>query len=107
MAEASVEEELDALKEDLARLRADIGDLAGVLKDLGVERAEHIRSSVEDEVRTRREALRRRLDSTRARGRKAVDDLEDQIEGHPLSSLLAAFGMGFIIGKLLDLGGRR
>ncbi len=107
MAEASVQEELDALKEDLARLRADIGDLAGVLKDLGVERAERIRGSAEDEVRARREALRRRLDSTRARGRKVIDDLEDQIEGHPLSSLLAAFGMGFIIGKLLDLGGRR
>lgn len=69
-----------------------------------------MKTSLEDEIRNRREELRRRLNEARTTGRRAVDatvdGLEKGVEQHPLTSLLTAFGLGFVIAKLMDLGRR-
>lgn len=107
MAEPDVQKELNAIRQDLANLQADMADLAGVLRDLGARRVEGLRNSVEGELRDSREALRRRLDEMRAGGRKRLGEFEEGVGEHPLSALATAFGIGFILGKILDLGGRR
>ncbi len=106
MAEEELRAELQALKEDLARLRADLGGLVEALKEAGAERAEGYRERVGEELRRRREAVERRLDEARERGRQAVEELGEEVGAHPFSSLLAAFGVGFVLARLLD-GGRR
>lgn len=111
MAENELQEELRRLRADLSNLQNDMAELVGTLRDLGVNKAEGMRSSVEDEIRNRREELRRRLNEARTGSRRAVEDavegIEQGIGQHPLSSLITAFGLGFIIAKLMDLGGRR
>lgn len=111
MAENELQEELKRLRSDMAALQSDVATLVGTLKDLGVNKAEGMRSSFEDEIRSRREELRRKLEEARTTGRKTLDDavsgFGEGVGHHPLSSLITAFGLGFVIAKLMDLGGRR
>ena len=41
-----------------------------------------------------------KLDSLRIQDEKVVRDLAAEVEQHPLASIMAAFGLGYIIAKL-------
>lgn len=107
MAERDLHAELDTIKADMAKLRVDVAELGDILRELGAEKIGGARESVADEVRRAREELDRRFQSARQRGRKAAEDVEHAVEEHPFSSLVTAFGIGFIVSRLLDGGGRR
>ena len=100
MVDKNVHDELQNLKDDVTKLRTDVSELVGLLKDLGAEKIDAARGNVAEELQARREQLREAMGKAKARGKKAADDIESQISEHPLSSLLAAFGLGFIIAKL-------
>lgn len=102
--EKDLQEELATLKADVKKLSEDVGDLLGVLRELGVDKVNSARSSLDEELDRRRDELRTALNSARARGEKAADAVEGEIAQHPMSSVMAAFGMGFLIAKLLDVG---
>jgi hypothetical protein len=53
------------------------------------------------------EDLEEKLDEVLEQGRSKVGDLETRVGQHPAGSLLTAFGVGFVLAKLLELGGRR
>ena len=107
MAEKDLDQEIKQLREDFATLQADVSELTSALRDAGVRRVDEARESASERLRSRRERLEEQLRSAQGRGREAVDDLEATIGGHPLSSLAMAFGVGFVLAKLMDLGGRR
>jgi hypothetical protein len=44
------------------------------------------------------------LELARDRGEQLLEDLADEIRKHPLRSAAAAFGIGFIVAKLLGRG---
>lgn len=104
MATANVQEELQVLKDDISRLRKDVSDMTGILKNLGMEKLDETRETLEDELKAQREKLRLLLAQARERGRSAADDLEQHVSDHPLGSLLTAFGIGYLLAKLS--GGR-
>ncbi|MEX0943877.1 MAG: hypothetical protein WD002_15195 [Pseudomonadales bacterium] len=102
--ENNLKDEMDVLKADLAKLRGDVGELVDLLKSLGEEKVSDAKSSLDDELERRRAELRAALSGARVRGEKAVDALEGEIAQHPFSTVLAAFGIGFLVSKLLDVG---
>ena len=102
--DTNLNEELETLKADMAKLRGDVGNLLDVLKALGLEKAGDAKASFDDELEKRREEIRDALMGARARGQQAQHAVEGEIADHPLSSVMAAFGMGFLIAKLLDVG---
>ena len=106
MADSELQKQMDDLKADIRALKTDVADLAKILKDVGVGKVHDARSSLEEDLEFGREELRRRWNEARARGQKTVDDLESEIGQRPFSSVLTAFGVGFMIAKLMDLGGR-
>jgi ElaB/YqjD/DUF883 family membrane-anchored ribosome-binding protein len=87
---ATTDEITKDLKQDLATLKADMGNLMAVMKDLGVEQG-------------RTAYARAREVGERARGHAmaAQESVEQYVEARPLTSLLVAFGTGFAIGTLL------
>lgn len=107
MADERLQKEVDAIRADVAKLGEDMAELTRIIKLLGVERASEFKESVSEGIDSANEELRRRVEAARARGRAATEEFEKTVEQHPLSSLLAAFGVGVIVARLLDIGGRR
>lgn len=102
----AIRKELDELKSDFTKLQGDVGELVHAVRETSAARARDVRDSVADELRQRREHIRERLGDVQDRGRRAAHEVESEISQHPLTSIVAAFGMGFVLAKLMQLGGR-
>ena len=103
--------ELDNIKNDLAELKEDIRNLTTALADMGRERvgeaAEKMSEKKEDLLDSLSLAeIRERLAQLKDEGEDALDKVRDQMEKYPAGTLLAAVGVGVLIGRLL-CGGRR
>ena len=99
-------EELQRIKDDLSRLRADVSELTGTLRELGVGKAANARRSVEEDLKQARDEVLRRASAIQDSAARAADGLGAGIGERPFTSLLTAFGVGFIIAKLLDVRGQ-
>ncbi len=106
MAEAP-KEDLHNLREDFNKLREDMAHLATTLKDLGAERAQETKEQLNGQLGNARERLRERVGAGGHRGKEYYDRLGCSVSGRPMISLLTAFGIGFVIAKLFDLGNKR
>ncbi|MCB2101325.1 MAG: hypothetical protein KDE22_10675 [Rhodobacterales bacterium] len=79
------------LQEDLSRLRADIESLSRTVKDIAADRgAEGVRRVKETAEKVREGASEAQL------------RVEAEIANRPLTSVLAAFGVGMLIGRLVQ-----
>lgn len=81
----------EELKAEFASLREDISKITETLRRLS-----------DEQVEDGRERTRRAANRTRERVNQAVGAVEGEIQHYPLTSLATAFGVGFIVGKLLD-----
>jgi ElaB/YqjD/DUF883 family membrane-anchored ribosome-binding protein len=102
MAERDMQKDLEATKEDMAKLRSDMAELTQKLIDLGRSEAGTAKNRIEAEARHLVQELRQTLNETGERGRKTVESIEQLLTEKPLVSLLAAFGLGLLFGKLLE-----
>ena len=107
MTEKTHDKELDALKADIASLRKELAGLAAGLKKSAGIHAEQPHTAAQQEDPTHGEEghgvwtdLLHKFDSSRIQGEKVVRDLSAEVEQHPLVSIMAAFGLGYIIAKL-------
>jgi len=106
MAEDPIRKELDALKADIAQLRSDIGGLTAAIKDVTSEKVSNTKADAQQRAQNAWEDVERKLNEALYEGRATVGEIEDKITAHPGGSMLTAFGLGFIIAKLMDMGGR-
>ncbi len=83
--------DIDELKAEVSSLKSDISDIADTLRKLSG-----------DVVTDGRERLRQAGRQSREKARETWSAVEHEIEERPLTSLAAAFGIGFVLGKLLD-----
>jgi ElaB/YqjD/DUF883 family membrane-anchored ribosome-binding protein len=95
MTSHDVEGEFGAVKDDLAKLRADIANLSAALKELTSE-------TVHEQIGSLKGRIDNITHDAKDRGRQALDDLADRIEERPVSSVLIAFGVGILLGRLFD-----
>jgi ElaB/YqjD/DUF883 family membrane-anchored ribosome-binding protein len=90
------------LEADIEQLKKDLKKLNETLVGLGREGFDAIQS----EGAARLEALRKEADDIAKRlkikGQNQYDALEAQVQEKPLLSLLAAFGLGLIISRIID-----
>jgi ElaB/YqjD/DUF883 family membrane-anchored ribosome-binding protein len=107
MADDPIRKEMDALKADIAQLRQDIRGLTAAVRDVASDKARQTRSDTQERLQGAWEDLERKLDEVIDQGRATMGDVQSQIGQHPAGSLLTAFGVGFIIAKLLDVGAKR
>lgn len=99
--------ELDKLKADMARLRSDTSEVSRTLRELGSDELRALGESAEQEFQRRSQRLRRGVAVGRERGRRAMEEMEEEVGAHPYASVFAALGVGFILAKLLDIVTRR
>jgi hypothetical protein len=86
--------DFEAIRADIETLRKDLGRLM-----------EHVKSGAFQNVAGRFEEIsgdaRRLYDQARAGGERSAEALVRQVEERPLATLLVAFGLGFIGGRLI------
>ncbi|MFU8817259.1 MAG: hypothetical protein ACNA7W_18070 [Pseudomonadales bacterium] len=88
---AAVDEELAKLRKDMEQLRGDIMSLTEAFKDLGAEKG---RAAMARAKSTGASVLND-ADALKARAHR-------EIEERPIASVLTSFGIGFLVGMLLD-----
>ncbi|MDG4867736.1 hypothetical protein P8631_06950 [Guyparkeria sp. 1SP6A2] len=101
--------ELEAVKADLAQLRGDMTDLLKAVKEQNEQRVQQKAHQARDGVKAAfdegLDTLNSGYEQVRAQSRERVDDAEQVLSNHPLTSVMAAFGIGFVVAKVLN-GGR-
>lgn len=102
MEESSLHQHMGNLKDDLARLRSDLADVARTMMDAGKETSAEAKAKLEAKAREQIDQLARAMSTTRERGRLAAGKLCDQIEERPMASVLTALGVGFLVGLIIN-----
>jgi ElaB/YqjD/DUF883 family membrane-anchored ribosome-binding protein len=99
---AERELDLEALRQDVARLRDDLSKLTESTRDIARGGAETLRARLEGNAQHLRHEAERVYDEGRQRGQNAVESLERTIGERPVTSLLTAFGLGLVLGAFLN-----
>ena len=95
MGQEKLGQDLETLREDVTKLRADLSQIAKSLLEKGKNETDSAKDRIFEE-------LRYDLQSARNKGRETVDTVENKIQEKPLMSLLIAFLIGLVLGKLFD-----
>lgn len=83
--------DLDELRDEVSKLRSDITDIADTLTKLAG-----------DVVTDGQHRFKQSSERTREKAKDAWSGIEHELEERPLTAVAAAFGLGFVLGKLLD-----
>jgi ElaB/YqjD/DUF883 family membrane-anchored ribosome-binding protein len=94
-------EQVGELREDFSKLRSDLGHIVQTMVEAGKAQAGETRERLEARAKEQLDALAHGLSSTRDCGRAAAKKVYGQIEEHPLTSVLSALGVGFVLGLLI------
>ena len=89
------------LEGELAQLREDIVALAKTVKDIGSGEAEAVVDTVRERLDKISAEARRAGRRAKVGAQDAAETVQDAIEENPLTSVLIALGLGFIIGAFL------
>ncbi len=97
MTEKTHGKELDALKTDMAILREELTGLVAGVKKSAAGKEDPLHDEEDQGVWM---DILRKFESSTVQGEKVVRGLTAEVEQQPLVSILAAFGLGYIIAKL-------
>lgn len=101
-APGSVDKENENLKAELDNLRKDLGRLSDQVGKTAGAGARAASDETRAEINRLRSELNRLSGYASEHGKATADTVHHQVEQHPLASLATAFGVGFLLGKLLD-----
>ena len=109
-----IKEELNTLKDSYAKLLADHADLAAMVAQLTSDKIdesdnESLKSAKEniEKIRDKLNDIHSRVSSSVSSGKEDVERVKAHVERNPLTSVIAAFTIGYLIARILGLGGRR
>jgi ElaB/YqjD/DUF883 family membrane-anchored ribosome-binding protein len=97
----STDKSYQALEGELAKLRDDIAALAKTVHDIGSGEAQAVVDSVRERLDKVSAEARKASRRARAGAQEAADTVQGAIEENPVTSVLVALGLGFIIGAFL------
>ena len=89
------DKELDQLRSDMADLRKDMAALVNTMKEAGINEGQQLYEEASERAKHARDEARKRATDT-------YSAIEKEVEERPLTSVLTAFGTGFVMGLILD-----
>lgn len=90
-ADARATVEVERLREDLATLRRDFTSLSRTLREMAMARGEEGAA-----------LMRTYADQARGQAQRYVEGAEDYVVRNPLTSVAAAFGIGYLLGRIME-----
>jgi ElaB/YqjD/DUF883 family membrane-anchored ribosome-binding protein len=100
------EKAVDTLMKDVKDLRADIKGILSALHGKARDRVDGAKESLHESVAEGMEQVRDAVDAIERRCRGGLKSCAAKIEERPFFSLLAALGVGVVLGCLLRRGRR-
>jgi ElaB/YqjD/DUF883 family membrane-anchored ribosome-binding protein len=100
MAAKTPEESINDIRGDLKALRDDLVSLAGTVRDLGTQQAGSMAQNVRGAVGQAAEGMRMTAGEARRQGEIMASEMEAAITRHPLTSVLIALGLGYLVGLI-------
>lgn len=101
---AEVSDDLDKLKDDIAALRTDLSSLTKSLKSMGNSAVGDVQALGAEKFDELKAEFERASGEVRQKGEASIAEIERAVQERPLMSLLAAFGAGMLITRLMDRG---
>lgn len=95
-------EDYEALKDNFSQLRTDVVDLLSHAFGLGKSSANSIGSSVKHQASDAVDTLKDQISNLRKQGGDQVHAVGKRIEDNPIASTAIAFGVGFVLAKLMS-----
>jgi ElaB/YqjD/DUF883 family membrane-anchored ribosome-binding protein len=95
-------DQVEDLRDDLGRLRADVGEMLQALIQGGRGSAGELSDKVSKTAERWLGNLRQGFGQAGEKGKDALSGVHGQIEERPVASLLVAFAVGIFLGRLLD-----
>lgn len=92
----------DNLKSDLGRIRDDLSEIAQALMDASKSEMSETRERLQSMAQQRLETVRSALESAKGQGKSTTEMLQRTIEERPLVSIAVAFGVGMMLGSLMN-----
>jgi ElaB/YqjD/DUF883 family membrane-anchored ribosome-binding protein len=83
---------------DLKALREDVASLIQTLKETGTQQAGNMAAGLRDAVDSVGESVRMTAGQARERGEAVARDMEAMIGRNPLTAVLVALGLGYLLG---------
>lgn len=93
--------EIDSLRADIDNLRQDLRRLADSARQQGASKVATFKQQLQEGAMNRMSQLRDVLDSAKGYGLKACTKAQRKVEDRPFASVLTAFVVGLVVGKLL------
>ena len=90
----------EELRENLAELRKDFKELISTVERLAASQADGAASHLRDGLRNYTDRGEELLGQARDHAERVYDDLHETVERNPLTALMIALGLGFLIGIL-------
>jgi ElaB/YqjD/DUF883 family membrane-anchored ribosome-binding protein len=97
-----VQQQMGELREDLLKLRSDLGGVLQSVMDATKAEAGEARERMEAKAREQLDQFAAAVSGARDQGRVMADRLCGQIETHPVGSVLGALGVGLLLGMLMS-----
>lgn len=88
------------LKAQMDVLKADLSALTSTLKEMGVSRAEALRTAATDQAASWRSQGEAAVEQVRAKGREQYGNAEQSIRENPAMAVGIAAGIGFLTGLI-------
>lgn len=92
--------QIAAIRSDLERLQSDIGTLRDEVADDASARVKEFTEQATVTLKEKAEALREQSEKLRQAGEQRKEMVANEVQQHPVASMIAATGAGLIIGAL-------
>ena len=100
--ESALSKEMEQLRKDFASLRSDLSGVVETLRNMGAEQGRNAYQRARQAGEQAYGQARATGEQAYGQARAAEQAVEREISERPLISVLGAFGVGFLVGVLLD-----
>lgn len=89
------------LQKEFEELKSQFSELVQVLKSNGEETSDNLKQKLQHELKDYQDKAEEKLSDIKNMGTASLEEMSERIRHNPVSSLLLAFGAGYILLKIL------
>lgn len=94
--------EADEIRKEFDALKSQFSELLGTIKTASESKGEELKEKLDTERDNLKEQANEKIQAAQKMGDAGLEDLSGRVKDNPLGSLLVAFGIGYVISKILE-----